>query len=142
MTGEHPKYRLKLLIVEDEKVLAMSLKFLIQSHGAHEVLAIADDMASVLKAIEEHRPDLALVDIRLARGASGLDVAATLQSRGIACLFMTGNVPVQPRPDLTLGVLAKPFSDNALFGALEVAGKILHGEAPAPTELPPELKLY
>jgi CheY-like chemotaxis protein len=95
-----------------------------------------------LQAIEANRPDLALVDIQLARGASGFEVAAALQALKIPCLFMTGNVPARPRPDLTLGVLAKPFSDDAFFAALDVASKVIAGDEPVPTTLPPELNLY
>lgn len=133
---------LDILIVEDERLVAMSLKLLIEMDSRYRVSGFADDVASALGEVERHHPGLALVDIQLARGASGLEVAAELQARGIPCLFMTGNPPDKPRPDLTLGCLAKPFSDAALFGALEVGAKVISGQRPPPTELPPGLTLY
>lgn len=134
--------RLDVLIVEDERLLALSLKLLIEFDPDYRVSGFADDLASARAETRRHRPHLALVDIQLARGASGLEVAAELQAAGIPCLFMTGNPPDRPRPDLTIGCLSKPFSDAALMRALELGREIIAGSRPPPTSLPPGLELY
>jgi len=132
----------KVLVVEDEPILAMSLEILLDTHGSYEVVGVADDLGTAVALADERPPDVALVDIQLARGSSGYDVAAELRSRGVAALFMTGNVPPEPRPDLTLGCLSKPFGDDALFRALEVARALASGDPPPARGLPPELEIY
>ena len=59
--------------------------------------AVADDSASALAAIEERRPDLALVDLQLAHGSTGFSVAVKLHELGVPCLFTTGKAPSFPR---------------------------------------------
>jgi response regulator of citrate/malate metabolism len=80
----------KILIVEDEFMVAMTLKALIHRLG-YEVVGIADDVASAKDQAEQTGPQLALVDIQLARGSSGIDVASELTKLGVVCIFMTGN---------------------------------------------------
>jgi CheY-like chemotaxis protein len=131
---------MKILIVEDEALVAMSLQFLLELEG-HEVLGVADDFDTALAATEKERPELALVDIQLARGNSGFEVAAALQERGIACIFLTGNAPDRPRPDLALGCLPKPYSDAGLMSAIKVAEEYRGGRPPVPGSMG-ELQLY
>lgn len=131
-----------ILIVEDEHLVALSLQMLIDMSGRARVCGLADDVPSALAAIAAARPDFAFIDIQLARGASGYDVAAELRRMGIPAMFMTGNPPEVPRPDLTLGCLSKPFSDEALFVAVEIGCAIARGESPPERPLPRELSLY
>jgi len=130
---------MKILLVEDEYLVAASLKFLIETMG-YEVVGIADDVASAVNEAERNRPQLAFVDIQLALGDSGLDAAAELQKREVICIFLTGNAPDAPRPDLALGCLAKPFSNVGLAGAIKIAKAVVEG-SPLPKP-PPELELY
>ena len=131
-----------ILIVEDEHLVAFSLQMLIDMSGRARVCGVADDLSSALAAIATERPDFALIDIQLARGASGYDVAAELRRMGISSMFMTGNPPDTPRPDLTLGCLAKPFSDEALFAAVEIGCAHARGVPPPERPLPRELSRY
>jgi len=131
---------MKILIVEDEPLVAMSLAFLLRIDG-HDVPAPADDLASALASAEAVKPDLALVDIQLARGVSGYDVAAALSDRGIACFFLTGNIPGGPCPEIALGCLPKPHSDEALGTAIAIANAHLTGQ-PRPKDETGELILY
>lgn len=130
---------MKILIVEDEYLVARSLTFLLQTMG-NEVVGVADDVASAISEAERSQPQIAFVDIQLAQGDSGLVAAAELQKRGVICIFLTGNPPGGPRPDLALGCLPKPFSDVGLTGAIKIAEAIING---SPLPKPPhDLELY
>lgn len=130
---------MKILIVEDEAMVALSLKFLLASHG-HEIVGVADDMSTAIAHANANRPELAFVDIQLAHNASGLDVASELTSRGIMCVFLTGNSPETALSDLAIGCLTKPCSDDALMAAIHIAAILSDGsELPPP---PPGLELY
>ena len=134
--------RSKVLIVEDEAMLVMSIEMLIEAHGGFDVVGTAAGATRALEIAATQRPDVALVDIQLAHGESGFDVAAELRRQGVTCLFMTGNPPDDPHPDLAIGVLAKPFGETTLFLALEVAAAAAQGRFEPPATLPRGLELY
>lgn len=130
---------MRILIVEDEFMVAMTLKALIQRLG-YEVVGIADDVVSAKEQAEQNSPQLAFVDIQLAKGSSGLDAAAELTKHGVVCIFLTGNPPGGPRPELAIGCLPKPFSDKVLASALKIGEAVLDG-TPLPDPLP-GLEIY
>lgn len=130
---------MRILIVEDEFMVAMTLKALLKRQG-HDVVGIADDVVSAVNEAEHTHPQLAFVDIHLAKGTSGLDAAAELTKSGAICIFLTGNPPNGPRPDIALGCLPKPFSDKSLAGTVKFAEAVVEGSPlPAP---PIGLQLY
>jgi len=135
---------MKILIVEDEELLAQTLKQLVELDPLHEVTAIAHDLDTAMQAVGAHPPELALVDLQLANGTSGFSVAARLHEMGIACLFTTGNAPGFPVPDLALGCLRKPFETDDLARALREAEDILRGRQKVilRSRLPEQLQLY
>jgi DNA-binding LytR/AlgR family response regulator len=135
---------LNILIVEDEPLLADTLRRLIELNPRYRVTAIAVDTASALAAADAHAPDLALVDLQLANATSGFSVAAKLHDRGIACLFTTGSAPAFPLPDLAIGCLHKPYREEHLVRALAEAEDILTGRPKIVLRrrMPDELQLY
>jgi CheY-like chemotaxis protein len=135
---------LNILVVEDEPLLARTLAQLIELNPLYRVTGTADDLASALAAAEAQRPDLALVDLQLARGASGFRVAAKLQDLGILCLFTTARPPAFPVTDLAIGCLSKPFEEADLARALAEAEDILRGRKKLVLRrrLPEPLQLY
>lgn len=118
---------LNILIVEDEPLFAQTLKYLVELNPLYRVTGVAEDSASALAAIEERLPDLALVDLQLAHGSTGFSVAVRLQELGVPCLFTSGKPPDFPMPDLALGCLVKPFSEDDLVNALKTAEDLLRG---------------
>jgi CheY-like chemotaxis protein len=108
------------LVVEDEALLAMDIEAMIEDAG-HSVVAEAASLFDVEALDTSLKPHLALVDIQLARGTSGLDVSRLIRNRwsGTMIVFLTAN-PLKIPPDFAgaHGVIAKPFSRNGLMSAL------------------------
>lgn len=133
---------LKILVVEDEPLFAQTLKHLIELNPLYIVTDIAVDSMEAIASAEERRPDLALVDLQLAHGSTGFSVAAKLNEIGVACLFTSGKAPSFPVPDLALGCLLKPFSQEDLVRALKTAEDIIRGRERVRPSRPENLRLY
>lgn len=135
---------LNILIVEDDPLLAQTVKSLVELNPRFRVTALATDLPSAIAAAEAQRPDLALVDLQLANGSSGYAVAAKLHDAGIACLFTTARAPGFAVRDLALGCLQKPFREEDLVRALAEAEDILKGRAKLVLRrrLPEALEIY
>jgi DNA-binding NarL/FixJ family response regulator len=133
---------LKILIVEDEPSLAERLKYLIELNPRYEVTSIAEDLSGALAAAEERLPDLALVDLQLARGSTGFMVAVKLNELGVPSLFTSGKAPSFPMPDLALGCLLKPYTEEDLVRALKTAEDLMRGRERLRPSRPDNLKIY
>ncbi|MBD8678050.1 response regulator [Sphingomonas sp. CFBP 13720] len=130
---------LKILIVEDEALVAMLVEDALTLHG-HVVLGIADTQAAALALADAELPDLALCDVRLALGDSGLAVAYQLAERGVPCLFLSGNCPETAEHPRIVGCVAKPFHTAGL--GLAVAAAYAKATGDVPVRVPAELTFY
>jgi DNA-binding response OmpR family regulator len=133
---------LKILIVEDDAQLATTLKYLVEDNPRYRVVARADDLDSAVAAAEDFDPDLALVDLQLARGSTGFSVAVRLSDYDVPCLFVTGKAPAFPMPDLALGCLVKPFTAEDVHRTLAMAEDVMRGRETLRPKLPPNLLIY
>jgi DNA-binding response OmpR family regulator len=112
---------LRILVVEDEFLIAMDVEQLCRDHGAAEV-AIARELTEVDEKELPLRFDAAVVDLMLG-GVSTLNFAARLRSTGIPFVFATG----YPDSDDIRGsfpeirLIGKPFSGDDLVAALAAA---------------------
>lgn len=132
---------LNVLIVEDEVLLAAELAYLVEEVGCRHVgHAMSSDEARALAS--ELRPDLALVDVHLTDGPTGIEVArAIADDCGGVALFMTANVKRLP-PDFAgaCGVIGKPYSEHGVKKALAFLSTCLRdGHAPGPAPVGLEL---
>ncbi len=130
---------MRVLIVEDQALVAMEIEGMLGLAG-HEAIAQADDFRSAIAAVDAEQPDIALVDIQLAEGDSGLDVAVELKKRGIPVLFATGNCPAERGRELAIGCLHKPITDQTLAAALKAVSAVISGAQPP--SLPSSIHLY
>lgn len=133
---------LKILIVEDDRQLATTLKYLVEDNPRYQVVAIADDADTALDAAITHRPELALVDLRLANGSTGFSLAVRLADEDVPVLFVTGQAPDFPMPDLALGCLMKPFTAEDVHRSLAMAEDMMRGRETFRQKTPVNLKLY
>jgi two-component system, response regulator PdtaR len=84
---------LKVLMAEDDFMIADMAEEVLVEHG-YEVCGIARTVAEAVALGRRHKPDLAVIDLRLADGGLGTEVAAQLGALGrIGVLYATGNVP-------------------------------------------------
>lgn len=131
------EHTLNVLIVEDEVLLAAELGFLVEEVGYHDVGHAMDSREAVELAHARH-PDLALVDVHLSDGPTGIEVARRIaEDCGAVALFMTANVRRLPA-DLAgaCGVIGKPYSEHAVRTALAYLEPCLrYDEAPGPPPL-------
>ena len=133
---------LKILVVEDDCQLAVTLKYLVEDNPRYRVVAMADDADSAVAAAEDYEPHLVLLDLHLANGTTGFSVAARLNDLGIACLFVSGKAPSFPMPDLALGCLMKPFTAEDVHRSLAAAEDLLRGRETHRPKMPENLTLY
>lgn len=133
---------LRILIVEDDRQLATTLKYLVEDNPRYSVVALADDVEGAVAAAQQHRPQLALVDLQLARGSTGFSVAVRLGDYDVPCLFISGKAPSFPMPDLALGCLMKPFTAEEVHRALGLAEDRLRGRESLRARLPSNLMVY
>jgi CheY-like chemotaxis protein len=127
---------LNVLIVEDEALLALELGYIVREAGCLDV-GHAMDSQEALTMAAELRPDLALVDVHLSDGPTGIDVARAIAADcNAVALFMTANVKRLPADYAgACGVIGKPYSDQAVKTALVYLTACLrNGTAPG---LPP-----
>jgi CheY-like chemotaxis protein len=127
---------LRILIVEDEILIALELESLLQDAG-HQVVGIGATSAEAMSLAAELRPDLALVDIHLADGPTGVDVARHLGSElGVTVLFMTANAKRIPEDRAgAKGVISKPYTERGVHQAIAyVTESERNGASRAPAE--------
>ena len=133
---------LRILVVEDDRQLAETLKYQIEDNPRYRVVGTAIDADGAIAATEEHDPDLVLLDLHLAHGSTGFSVAARLNEQGIPCLFVSGKAPRFPMPDLALGCLMKPCTAEQLHRSLAMAEALLRGRTAVRPKPPENLTLY
>ena len=133
---------LRILVVEDDSQLAITLKYLVEDNPRYRVVAMAEDAESAIEAAEEHDPDLVLLDLHLARATTGFSVAVRLNQLGVPCLFVSGKAPSFPMPDLALGCLMKPFTAEDVHRSLAMAEDLLRGRETLRPKLPDNLTIY
>ena len=109
---------LRVLIVEDEFFISLHTKGLLQALG-HVVVAVAVSADQAVSLAGREKPDVVLMDIRLAGSRDGIDAAEDIRSRfGIGSIFVTANTDPHTRQRAEairpLGILEKPLTEQRL----------------------------
>ncbi|ADB39677.1 sigma 54-interacting response regulator [Spirosoma linguale] len=114
----------RILIVEDEFVVANSLRILLRQAGYH-VSGIATSAEEAYAILQKDKPHLVLLDIRLNGSESGIDLARKLKAEHIAFVYLSANssqkVLEEAKKTEPYGFLVKPFREKDLLVALDIA---------------------
>lgn len=117
----------KILIVEDEIILAMDVQGSLEQEG-YKVTGIADSAEKAMAKIDQVKPDLVIMDVKIMGKVDGIETGREIiNNHSIPIIFITGNVN-----DLTLkkieemrpaGLLSKPIMMDDLISLVrEVLG--------------------
>lgn len=114
----------RILVVEDEYFVALTIEDALVDAG-HEVVGVeASGESAILRALAE-MPDLTVMDIRLAGKIDGIDAALQLQRHGLRVLFSSAHSDDQTRKRgeqaRPLGWIIKPFTGPDLADAVAQA---------------------
>ena len=121
--GIATQIRTKVLIIEDEPLIALDLQYLVEQLG-HEVTTTARTHTEAVRAAMKGNPGLILADIQLADGSSGLEavneILGSLEAPVIFITafperFLTGRAP---EPAF---LIAKPFSAESVKAVISQA---------------------
>lgn len=122
---------MKVMIVEDEMLLAMELESEVEMAG-HEVSDVVMSSVQARKAIAATRPDFAFVDIHLQDGPTGIDVGRELAGMGVPYVFVSGNIRKIPDDFAgALGAIEKPYTMNGMKNALTYISSVISGDESA-----------
>jgi CheY-like chemotaxis protein len=108
--------RTDVLIIEDEPLIAMDLKKLVEKLG-HRVTGVARTRSEAVKLAGKHQPGLVLADIQLADDSSGIDaINEILTSIAVPVIFVTAfpeRLLTGKKPEPAF-LITKPFVPDML----------------------------
>ncbi len=115
----------RLLIVEDERIIAEDIKRILLQYEYH-VIDIISKGEKVLEDFEELNPDLILMDIMLAGKITGIETASIIKEKyNVPIIYLTAysNDPILNSAKITepFGYLIKPFEEHELHATIEMA---------------------
>ena len=116
LNGDLEFMPIKILIVEDEAISAMALRYTIEHMGC-DVVDVVDTGEAAIQAAEEHRPDLVLMDTRLRTRMTGVEAANTIwQQLQVRSVFVSAYSAAELEKDyhgaLPFTLLMKPVLEG------------------------------
>jgi CheY-like chemotaxis protein len=115
----------RVLIVEDEALTVLALKHDLAELG-YEIAGDASTAADALRAAEDNRADLVLMDIQLDGEITGVAAAAAIRGHlNIPVVFLTAHATAETVGRAiesgAFGYLLKPYTMPELKAAIEIA---------------------
>jgi DNA-binding response OmpR family regulator len=113
----------KILIVEDELIIAKVYSLFLQSRG-FSVLGTCSNADQAFRLLEGEQPDLVIMDIQLAGNVNGIEIARQIRTKNnTPIIFTTGNSSVdtmkRTREITNTLVLSKPIDNQMLLEHIE-----------------------
>lgn len=110
----------KVLVIEDEPLIALDLEQIVESLG-HSVTTVASTREEAVTAAKREQPGLVLADIQLADNSSGIDaVKDILSDVDVPVIFITAfpdRLLTGERPEPTF-LVTKPFQESTVKAAI------------------------
>jgi len=123
---------MRILILEDEPLVAITLKFLLAAAG-HVVVGPVTTCEQAMEMAREHRPDVLFTNIHLGIGTDGVACSRAFLRLNIPAVFVTGSrEEAFASRDVAIGYLCKPCDPDRVGAAVSVVEKVIAGEAPGP----------
>lgn len=98
---------MNIIVVDDDKIVAMSLKTILEATGHINVIAMGSSGSEAIELYEQHSPDVLLMDIRM-DGMTGLDA---------------GEMILKKHPDAKILYLTTFADDEYIVKALNIGAK-------------------
>lgn len=114
-----------ILIVEDESIVAKDIQMSLKKLGYH-VVATCSSGPEAIQAVEDHHPDLVLMDIMLKTEMSGIDAASQIKQRfNTPVIYLTAyadeSTLAKAKVTEPFGYIIKPFKEVDLHTSIEMA---------------------
>lgn len=129
-----------LMIVEDEVLVSILLRDELQKAG-YKVLDLTDRFDAAMEVAKAEKPDLALVNIRLAKGDDGIELSKHLKGLGIPVLLISGQVSrASSAKTVAIGSMPKPYDPDEMLLAVAYLLARLNGDDTLPK--PHQLEVF
>lgn len=115
----------RILIVEDEHIVAMGIKRMLKSLG-YTVTGVASSGKDAISKAESTFPDLILMDIMLKGELDGVEAAKDIKERfDVPIVYLTAysdsNILERVKKTGPSGYIVKPFDEKDLYSNIEIA---------------------
>ncbi len=129
----------KVLIVEDEALIAMDLEMIVESMG-YNIVGSSDNAIAALDLIANRDPDIILLDINIKGDKDGIELAEIIRDKvKKPFIFITSYADKatldRAKHTLPYGYILKPFSEKELKASIEIA--LFRYENDSSGDLPP-----
>lgn len=114
----------RILIAEDEAIIRLDLKEMLEEEG-FEVVGEASDGDAAVRLANEHKPELVIMDIKMP-GMDGLTAAEEIRNSGASAVliltaFSQKDLVQRAAEAGAMGYLVKPFQKSDLMPAIDIA---------------------
>lgn len=125
MKGAISMAQAKILVVEDEGIVAQEIKSRLQRLG-YTVCGIVHSGSKAIEKTDELTPDLVLMDIKLKGDIDGIEAAAEIKKRcNIPVIYLTAYTDEETlkraKTMEPFGYIVKPFEERNLMVSIEIA---------------------
>lgn len=122
----------RLLIVEDEAITALDLKYSLEELG-YEIVDTVDTGQDAINTAAETVPDIVLMDIKLKGEMEGIEAAEIISELRIPIVYLTANTDTDTFEKSNVkgsyGFISKPYDINKLDKTLQITIKRAELEA-------------
>ena len=115
----------KILVVEDERIIAIDLQRRLERFG-YTVVAIASSGDLAIELVKQHSPDIILMDIMLVGDIDGIETATIIKNDfSIPVIFLTAYSDEKTLERAKIaepsGYILKPFKDKELYTTIDIS---------------------